>query len=75
MGGGVPVVPVRVRGTREVMKKGGKVIYPGSVEVEVCAPIDVAALEGDGESIRERLRTLVTDELVSEHQPREKGAI
>jgi len=61
--GGVPVVPVRVRGTREVMKKGGKVIYPGSVEVEVCRPIDVAGLEGDDESIRERLRTRVADEL------------
>ncbi len=61
--GGVPVVPVRVRGTREVMKKGGKVIYPGPVEVEVCAPIDVAGLDGDDESIRERLRTRVTDEL------------
>jgi len=58
--GGVPVVAVRVRGTREVMKKGGKVIYPGSVDVEVCEPIDVAGLEGDGESIREQLRALVT---------------
>jgi 1-acyl-sn-glycerol-3-phosphate acyltransferase len=61
--GGVPVVPVRVRGTREVMKKGGTVIYPGSVEVEVCRPIDVAGLEGDDESVRGRLRTRVTDEL------------
>ena len=61
--GGVPVVAVRVRGTRAVMKRGGKVIYPGQVEVEVCAPIDVSGLEGDGESIREQLRTLVADAL------------
>tara|TARA_B100000953_G_scaffold220968_1_gene182898 strand:- start:54 stop:704 length:651 start_codon:yes stop_codon:yes gene_type:complete len=55
----VPVVPVRVRGTQDVMPKGGKVIYSGLVDVEVCLPIEVTSLDGDNDSVREQLRVRV----------------
>ena len=61
--GGVPIVPVRVRGSREVMKKGGCVIHPGAVDVEVCAPIALVGMAGDDETIRERLRSQVASVL------------
>lgn len=57
--GGVPVVPVRVRGTQDVMPKGGKVIRSGVVDVEICVPIEVTSLDGNNESIREQLRAQV----------------
>ena len=57
--GGVPVVPVRVRGTQDVMPKGGRVIHSGVVDVEVCAPIEVTSLDGNNESIRGQLRARV----------------
>lgn len=62
---GVPIVPVRVRGTQAVMPKGGRVIHPGLVHVEVCSPIDVVSFEGDNESVRARLHSRVTDALQS----------
>tara|TARA_Y100001001_G_C7941105_1_gene285616 strand:- start:7 stop:657 length:651 start_codon:yes stop_codon:yes gene_type:complete len=57
--GGVPVVPVRIRGTQDVMPKGGRVIHSGVVDVEVCAPIEVTSLDGNNESIRGQLRARV----------------
>lgn len=38
---GYPVVPVAVKGTRDIMRKGSLVIHPGRVEVIVCDPIEV----------------------------------
>ena len=57
--GGVPVVPVRIRGTPDVMPQGGRVIHSGVVDVEVCAPIEVTSLDGNNESIRGQLRARV----------------
>ena len=57
--GGVPVVPVRVQGTREVMRKGGRVIHPGAVSVQVCAPIEVSASSSEPEVARRVLRQRV----------------
>ncbi len=58
-GGGVPVVPVRVRGTREIMPKGGKVIHPGPVTVEICDPIPGPKDDSDPEVWREDTRRRV----------------
>ncbi len=38
---GVPVVPVRISGSRDVLKPGSWRIKPGKIEVEVFEPIDV----------------------------------
>ena len=64
--GGVPVVPVRVRGTEDVLPKGGSVIHAGVVDVEVCLPIEVTSLDGNDESVREQLRAQVTKALQSD---------
>lgn len=63
LAGGVPVVPIRVRGTRQVMERGGKVIYPGDVEVEICPPIPVCDPGSDPEIARQDLRRRVRAEL------------
>lgn len=57
--GGVAVVPVRVEGAREVMPKGGKVIYPGEVSVEICAPIEITDVEEENDDVRDALRRRV----------------
>ncbi len=41
---GVPVVPVALHGSREVLRPGGYRITPGTVRVELAAPIDPAGL-------------------------------
>ena len=40
------IVPMRVRGTRNILRKGGVVIHGGPVDVEICEPIEVAGLPG-----------------------------
>jgi len=61
--GGVPVVPVLVRGTREVMPKGAKVIRAGAVRVEIGTPIDVGEMEGEAAVVRDALRKRVRSAL------------
>jgi 1-acyl-sn-glycerol-3-phosphate acyltransferase len=53
---GVPIVPVAIRGTREIMKTGGVMIRPGKVRVVVCDPIQTTGLEGA--KLEEQLRVL-----------------
>jgi 1-acyl-sn-glycerol-3-phosphate acyltransferase len=40
---GLPIVPVGIRGTRAVQRKGSWAIRPGPIEVRYGAPLDVAA--------------------------------
>jgi 1-acyl-sn-glycerol-3-phosphate acyltransferase len=42
IGAGVPIVPLSIRGTREVMAKGRKLIHGGRVHIELKSPIDTA---------------------------------
>ena len=63
LSGGVPVVPVRIRGSRAVMPRGGKIIRPGTIHVEVLEPIPVDSLTGTEEAVRDQLRRLVRAEL------------
>jgi 1-acyl-sn-glycerol-3-phosphate acyltransferase len=44
---GADVVPVAIRGTREVMPRGAFLIRPGTVEIEIGAPISTAGLGAD----------------------------
>lgn len=71
LAGGVPVVPIRVRGTRQVMERGGKVIYPGEVEVEIRPPIPVCDPGSDPEIARQDLRRRVRVELEGDLTPPE----
>lgn len=66
LAGGVPVVPVRIRGSRRVMPRGGTVIRPGEIHVEVRAPIELPGLSGPGDdeaALRDGLSRRVRDEL------------
>ena len=42
---GAPIVPVAIRGTREIRPKGSSLIIPGSVDVRYGKPVDLADLE------------------------------
>jgi 1-acyl-sn-glycerol-3-phosphate acyltransferase len=61
--GGVPVVPVRIDGSRRVMRRGGRVIHPGRVDVQILEPIDPAPLGGPEEARREQVRERVRSAL------------
>jgi 1-acyl-sn-glycerol-3-phosphate acyltransferase len=72
--GGAPVVPVRVRGSRAVMPRGGKVIYPGEISVEVLEPIEIPAVADDGDAARDEVRGRVRAALVGDlTAPRSRG--
>jgi 1-acyl-sn-glycerol-3-phosphate acyltransferase len=61
---GLPIVPVIVKGTRQVMPKGGYLsIYPGCVEIVVKPPIPTAGLDyDDRDRLREAVRDIVAEE-------------
>jgi 1-acyl-sn-glycerol-3-phosphate acyltransferase len=61
--GGVPVVPVRIDGSRRVMRRGERVIHPGRVDVQILEPIDPAPLGGPEEARREQIRERVRSAL------------
>jgi len=61
--GGVPVVPVRIDGSRRVMRRGERVIHPGHVDVQILEPIDPAPLGGPEEARREQVRERVRSAL------------
>ena len=44
---GADVVPVAIRGTREVMPRGSFLIYAGTVDIEIGEPISTAGLGAD----------------------------
>ncbi len=61
MEGGVPIVPVAVRGSRNILGPHGWQIHGGEIDVVVGAPIPVAGLERDEliRQARERLEVMV----------------
>ena len=61
--GGVPVVPVRIDGSRRVMRRGERLIHPGRVDVQILEPIDPAPLGGPEEARREQIRERVRSAL------------
>jgi 1-acyl-sn-glycerol-3-phosphate acyltransferase len=57
---GVPIVPVAIRGTREVMPMGHWRMVPGKVEVHIGEPILTAGLSGkDRARLTEQVRSVV----------------
>lgn len=58
--GGVPIVPVALRGTREVMPMGSWRMVPGKVEVRIGDPIPTAGLTAkDRGRLTEQVRAVV----------------
>jgi 1-acyl-sn-glycerol-3-phosphate acyltransferase len=61
---GVPVVPVAMKYTDELMGKGTGVARPGTIEMVVLTPIPTEGLTGaDVKSLAERTREAVAEEL------------
>lgn len=66
MQAGVPVVPVVLRNTGELMWRGAQLIAPGTVEVKVLPPVDTsrwrAETVGDhAEEVRQMFITTLAD--------------
>jgi 1-acyl-sn-glycerol-3-phosphate acyltransferase len=64
-----PVVPVAIRGGREAMRKGSRVIHPVTITVRVGAPIETAGLTVD-----DRDELIVTTRAAMESLLREAAA-
>jgi 1-acyl-sn-glycerol-3-phosphate acyltransferase len=61
---GVPIVPMTLIGTREVLPFGSGVVLPGKVTLRVLPPIDTAALTlKDRGRVTEEIRELILGEL------------
>lgn len=57
---GLPVVPIAVRGSRHVMRKGRLMTCPGNVSVEVFAPVPTAGLTAsDASALAARIQAIV----------------
>lgn len=70
---GLPIVPVGIRGTRKVQRKGSWVIRPGPVVVRYGAPVDVAAygVRRKGELVEEVRRRIA--DLAGVDLPEDEG--
>lgn len=61
---GVPVVPIVLLGTRDVLPYGGGVVRAGDVTLRILPPIDTRSFTlKDRGQLTDRLRTLIADEL------------
>jgi 1-acyl-sn-glycerol-3-phosphate acyltransferase len=61
---GVPIVPVAIRGSREVMPPGSLLLRPGKVHVTIGQPIATQGLVGqDREKLVERVRSEIVSML------------
>ncbi|HYP52299.1 MAG TPA: lysophospholipid acyltransferase family protein [Pyrinomonadaceae bacterium] len=64
---GVPVVPVTILGTRQVLPRDSVVFRPGPVEMFVGAPIDTAGMtDSDVPALMERVRAAMLEHFPSE---------
>jgi 1-acyl-sn-glycerol-3-phosphate acyltransferase len=59
---GVPIVPVGLAGTREVLAMGSVIVRPGKVRVRVGDPIETAGLKShDRAELNSRLRERIAE--------------
>jgi 1-acyl-sn-glycerol-3-phosphate acyltransferase len=59
---GADIVPCSLRGTREVMRRGSLLIYPGHITVDVAAPISTVSLtDDDRDALLERVRNQIRE--------------
>jgi 1-acyl-sn-glycerol-3-phosphate acyltransferase len=66
---GVPVVPVAISGTYEVVRPRSIVVHPGPVHVTFAPPIDVAAYAGDLEGLMAKVRSEIASRLPADQLP------
>ena len=59
---GADIVPCGLRGTREVMRRGSLLIYPGAITVDIAAPISTDGLtDDDRDALLERVRAQIRE--------------
>jgi 1-acyl-sn-glycerol-3-phosphate acyltransferase len=67
---GVPIVPVAIRGSREVMPPGSLLLRPGNVHVTIGEPISTGAVVGrDSEALVDRVRSAIVAMLSKSPEP------
>lgn len=67
---GVPVVPMVMIGTREVLPFGGGVVLSGAVTLRILKPVETAGLTlKDRGALTERVRQMIAQELDAQQQP------
>jgi 1-acyl-sn-glycerol-3-phosphate acyltransferase len=65
---GVPVIPVLIHGTREVMGKGASLVRPGRVDVHLLEPVSVEGLDFEGrDMLAIRVRARIADALFTHY--------
>jgi 1-acyl-sn-glycerol-3-phosphate acyltransferase len=60
---GVPVVPVAISGTFQVIRPRSLIVRPGPVHVTFAPPIDVAAFAGDPDGLMAKVRSEIASRL------------
>jgi 1-acyl-sn-glycerol-3-phosphate acyltransferase len=64
---GVPVVPVTIRGGREILPKGSLRVRPGRIDVHFGAPVDTRAYDYENrDALIARVRQAIADVLATE---------
>ena len=67
---GVPVVPVTLRGGREILPKGSLRVRPGHIEVHFGAPVDTRPYDYESrDALISRVRQAIADRLAGEDFP------
>jgi 1-acyl-sn-glycerol-3-phosphate acyltransferase len=66
---GVPVVPVAISGTFDVLRPRSIVVRPGPVAVTFAPPIDVATCDGDPERLMARVQAAIVSRLAENERP------
>jgi 1-acyl-sn-glycerol-3-phosphate acyltransferase len=67
---GLPVVPVAVRGSRHVMRKGRLMTCPGDVRLELLAPIPTAGITRESaRTLARRVEALVAEIVAGDEDP------
>lgn len=66
---GVPVVPVAISGTYQVVRPRSIIVRPGPVEVTFAPPIDVAEYAGDLEGLLAKVRSEIASRLPAGQLP------
>ncbi len=64
---GVPIVPIVIRGTREIIPKGHFMIRPAPVTMQILDPVETAGYtRKTKDALLERIRTILIDNLETE---------
>jgi 1-acyl-sn-glycerol-3-phosphate acyltransferase len=64
---GVPVVPVAIAGTFQVIRPRSIIVRPGPVHVTFAPPIEVAAYAGDLDGLMAKVRSEIASRLPADH--------